>query len=113
MSKEQSIQSLFIDICDQAQWSGHILVGYLSSIRRKPTDPAMRPGYFYNNLPEEVKERLKKELKSEHAQDMLLSTKLYGPVEPWWDRKSDRHKKEMLKFEEELMRHGWKPNFKL
>jgi len=90
-----------------------VLLGGLSSIRREPTHPSMRPGYFYNSLPDEVKERLKNELKSEHVQNMLLSTKLYGPVEPWWDRKSDRHKKEMLKFEEELMRHGWKPNFKL
>lgn len=110
---EKSIKGLFLDICHHAEWSGYVLVGGLSSIRRKPTDPAMRPGYFYNNLPKEVKERLKNELKSEHVQDMLLSTKLYGPVEPWWDRKSDWHKREMLKFEEELMKHGWKPNFSL
>lgn len=110
---EKSIKGLFLDICDQAQWNGHVLIGGLSSLRRDKNHPWMKPGYYYNNLPEEIKERLKKELKSEHVQDMLLSTKLYGPVEPWWDRKSDWHKREMLKFEEELMRHGWKPDFRL
>jgi hypothetical protein len=109
---EKTIRSLFLDVCEGARWDGILLFGVLSSKRTDPSHPTMRPGYYYNNLPEDIKERLRNELKSEHAQDILLSVKLYGHVESWWNlNTSEFYKKECLKFEQKLIRHGWKPNF--
>jgi hypothetical protein len=113
---QKSIQALFIDICDQARWDGYLMFGMLSSLRRNKDHPERKPGLFYSRLPEEVKERIRKELKSEHAQSPLKDMLLYGDIIPY-DVDTNRHidywKREMLKFEHELMKHGWKPNFKL
>ena len=109
--KQKSIESLFLDICDQARWNGLVKVGLLSSCRRTKDNLWMQPGYFYNKLPEDVKNRIKEELKSKHAQVPLMSELLCGQITPWWEVKPD-YRKDKEAFELELMKHGWKPDFR-
>lgn len=110
---KRSIQGLFTDICYNAIWDGYWVVSG-DSIRKNRDHPSRQLGYYYNSLPEEIKKRLREELKSEHVQSPLRVMLTCGDVIPWDDPNKYRgwHKKEMLKFEEELMRHGWKPSFK-
>lgn len=72
-----------------------------------------QPGYFYNRLSEEVKERIRNELKPEHMQSLLYKFVAWGPVIPWEEQRildaKDGFKREKLKFELELMKHGWRP----
>lgn len=115
---KQSIQGLFTEICDQAFWNGTALWGMHTSIRREADHPERKPGLFYSRLPQEVKDRLKNELKSEHANFILTSLLRCGkdgqPL-PWWEEKRANAdtwiRGEKLKFEAELMKHGWKPNY--
>jgi hypothetical protein len=114
----KSIQRLFYDICDTAFHMAIIHHGCLSSMRRDKNHPSMQPGYWYNNLPEEHKERLKNELKSEHVANVGLMTWCEpNACLPWYDRQVERGKdmvrEEKLKFEQELLRNGWKPNYEL
>jgi len=97
---EISIQSLFLDICEQARNDGEVKFGYLSSIKRNILDPQRKPGKFYNQLPEHIKERIRKELKSEHAQDPLRSMMVYGDIV---ENGVNCHR-EILKFELELLK---------
>lgn len=108
--KQKSIESLFLDVCDKAMWDGANKLGSFCSIRREREHPCTKPGYFYNKLPEDVKERLKNELKSEHTQTPLAIMISCGQVTPWWDHKYN-YRKDKEKFELELMKHGWKPDF--
>ena len=117
MKNEISIQTLFAEVCYFALLNGEMVVSGHSVVRKERTHPTMRPGYYYNNLPEWMKERIKNELTSEVAQKAVPRVLFEcNPVEPWWDATNSNRrfvKKEKLKFEIELMKHGWKPNFEL
>jgi len=86
------------------------------SIRRDQSHPTMQPGYYYNNLPEHIKERLKNELTSEIIKTSVLSLFLRcGPIHAWWDesvhiqRLQEMLREEKLKFEAKMIEAGWKP----
>lgn len=112
----KSIQTLFAEICYSAYINGLYKVsGFNTRVDRDC--PSMRPGYFYNSLPEDVKERIKNELTSESIKKSISLCVLFSPpIEPWWDCASKNKsyiKEEKLKFELELMKRGWKPSFEL
>jgi catalase len=66
----QTIKRLYEDICESAYWDGYWRV---SQRRYDRTDPQVQPGYYYNNLSEEIKERLRKELTSEIIRTSVLN----------------------------------------
>lgn len=114
---KKNVKAVFAEVCHNAYWNG---VHYASGHHRRTdrTDPRMQPGYYYNNLPEETRELLKNELTSDITKDLMISVfKDCGPNEAWWEPRAKTGdnwvSREKLKFEAELMKHGWQPNYKL
>lgn len=114
--RNQSIQSLFTEVCDSAYWNGYLRISR-HHMGCRPSAEHIKPGYYYNQLPDWIKERLKNELTSDIAKNVVLRLFLEaGPNEPWWDHKAESERffrREKKKFEAELMKHGWQPNYKL
>jgi len=109
MSKfEKTIQQVFNEVCIQALQDGNYNFGICSSLRRPQNSPQYQPGWFYNQLPQEVKDRIKNELRPEHAQNLLRQVKEWGQHEPWWERDAKSGERmlthEKLKFEFEVLK---------
>jgi hypothetical protein len=82
---EKTIDQIFQEVCISAFEDGMRNFGLCSSLRHPRNSEKYKPGYFYNSLPFDVKERIKKELRSEHAQNILRSIKEFGHLKPWWE----------------------------